>query len=669
MTQPRTGLEWYIDAGGRVEGPVSAAELRDRAAAGELSPTDSVSADRVTWMPAGGVPGLTFPAKPRRPLLETVVSGSVSAGAASARPAPPAVPATVEVEGYEIDDTPLGVGACGVVYRATHKKLRRVVALKTMLIPEKAPADLLARFQKESESLAKLQHPNIVAVYDSGECHTPRGQAYFAMELLDGEDLGARLDRDGPVPERTAWMIARQTAAALAHAAKHGIVHRDVKPANLFLVPPPTGVPLPEGVPFVKVTDFGLALNRDTGGDQRQSVAGVVIGTPVYMAPEQFAGSDVDVRADIYGLGGTVYHALTGAPAFDGRTMWDVMMKKSVSAPRLVPPISSETADLVASMLAIKPDDRPGGYTDLIARIDALPCMDTAQQCPVRLSPIVPRMPVPSPPGPLPEPPAVPPPVAAAVPMPLPLPVPAREPGPSRARWLYVLAAAALLGAGVAVLVWAFRGPPQERIEENPSPDPKPKHAPPPSLPLSQTQHLYKSGSLVGWVAPDGGVWKITTDDDKTPVLTGVGQAVRAFDPPPRFRVSLNIDPFEATQVDIVVATNDDPADAARWLIRIDRTVREGGTVAFGKLDGQGRFAPAGQVVTLAKKKGADEGRPYLELGYERADGRLTAYLGDKPIGRTPDDGLKAIELRLTATGGRVRIDNAELIDLGLKKK
>ncbi|MBN9119428.1 MAG: protein kinase, partial [Planctomycetes bacterium] len=372
VTQVRMALEWYIDAGGRVDGPVPADELRARAADGRLAPTDSVSTDRVTWVPANTVPDLTFPPRPRQPLLETVVAGS-----AHSAPAPesgPDVVPVVTVKGYEILDT-LGAGACGVVYKARQENLNRVLALKTVLMPDRATPELLGRFQKEAVSLAKLHHPNIVAVYDSGMCEKPGGQAYFAMELLDGEDLGARIDRAGPLPESVVWPIARQTAAALAHAAKNKIIHRDVKPANLFLVPPPTGFPLPDGVPMVKVTDFGLALSR-AEGDQRQSVAGTVLGTPVYMAPEQFAGSDVDERADIYGLGCTVYHALTGAPPFDGRTVWDVMMKKSAPPPRLAPPISPETADLVASMLAIAPDDRPRDYTELLARIDALPCVD-----------------------------------------------------------------------------------------------------------------------------------------------------------------------------------------------------------------------------------------------------------------------------------------------------
>src|SRR5215207_9689352 len=134
--------EWYIHADGRVEGPISLGELNDRAAGGELAPTDSVSADRMTLVPANTVPGLTFPPRPRRPLTQTVVSGSVYATPADAAVESADAP-VVSVNGYAILDR-LGAGACGVVYKARQEKLNRIVALKTVLVPDKAPADLLS---------------------------------------------------------------------------------------------------------------------------------------------------------------------------------------------------------------------------------------------------------------------------------------------------------------------------------------------------------------------------------------------------------------------------------------------------------------------------------------------------------------------------------------------
>ncbi len=641
VTPTRMTLEWYIDAGGRIEGPVSVDELRARAVAGELSPTDSVSADRVTWVPANTVPELTFPARPRRPLTETVVSGSIGAGVAAGTvpdPGPSTVP-VVSVEGYQILGT-LGTGACGVVYKALHEKLNRVVALKTVLVPEKATTELINRFHLEARALARLQHPNIVALYDSGMCTTPAGQAFFAMELLDGEDLGARLDRAGAMDERVAWMIVRQAAAALAHAAENGIIHRDVKPANLFLVPPPTGFMLPPDVPMVKMTDFGLALSS-AEGDQRQSVAGTLLGTPVYMAPEQFAGSDVDVRADIYSLGCTLYHMLAGAPPFDGRTVWDVMMKKSVAAPRLGPPVSSATAGLVELMLAIEPEQRPPDYKDLIGRIDALPGMD-AGQCSVRVTaPSTRAMPEPIPPPP--------------VPVPGPGPV-SRGGTPIAARghswrWAYALAALVLLaGVGAAVLIAVFQ---REREWD----------------PTGEGQILFHPKQAERWHG-EGGVWKLEDDPEGSPALTGVGPATRQFDAPvANFRMTLSIDPYQAKRVDVVLATSADPPEkATRWLIRLDPAT--GAT--FGKQVGPGEFKPIGTAAPIPSPQDlkARGSVLYHEIKYQRAGGKLRAWFRGQFLGQASiDDDVRATEIRLEAIGGAIRLTEATLEELTERKK
>jgi serine/threonine protein kinase len=637
--------EWYIDADGRVEGPVPVGELRDRAATGRLRPTDRVSADRVQWVPAGTVSGLTFPTpKPRQALLETVVASSVRPGDPAPATGPSVIP-VVSVRGYKLLDT-LGSGAYGVVYKALHEELKRVVALKTVLMPDRSSADLIDRFRQEAVALARLQHPNIVSVFDSGPCTTPSGQVYFAMELLDGEDLAARIDRAGPLDERTAWLVARQTAAALAHAAKHGVVHRDVKPANLFLVPPPTGFPLPPDVPMVKVTDFGLALTRGSGGDPRQTAAGVLVGTPVYMAPEQFAGSDVDSRADVYSLGATVYHALTGHPPFDGRTVWEVMQQKSGPAPHLAPPVSAATADLVAAMMAADAAARPADYADLIARIDALPFLEGPYSCSV-LPTVSGRIPAVLPPTGSPVPALVPPPA---------LPPPARR----RGRWVYGVAAVLLVGAavGIAAVSGAFNRP-VTQMKAPDVPDPSTKRA---TYVTGEQRLLYVSESLMGWT-PDGGFWEIEQDKEMTQVIAGKGGVVRALSPPPNFRVTLSLDPQQASTVEVVVAvTGGPPASETRWLVRVDQ--KDG--VAFGKRVGAGAFEPVGAVVPLpTPKELADESRrPYLEIRYERSGGTLAAWFRGHSIGRTPDAGLRTTEFRLHATGGPVRIDYAALDEL-----
>ncbi len=484
-------------------------------------------------MPADTVPGLAFPPapppEPRRPLVETVAAANNLTD--SSPPAGPTFAPLDFVPGYDLRGT-LGTGACGVVYRAVQKKLNRVVALKTVLMAQNTTADVLARFDQEAVSLARLQHPNIVAVYDCG--HTD-GRAYFAMELLDGEDLSKRLDRDGPLDERTAWLIARQTAAALDHAAKHGVIHRDVKPANLFLVPPPTGFPLPAGVPMVKVTDFGLALTQrgPDDSDTTQTAAGMILGTPVYMAPEQFRGETVDPRADVYSLGATVFHVLTGRLPFDGRTVFDVMSKKHEPPPRLAPPVSAETTELVAAMMATDARDRPADYAELIARIDALPCLDGAFSYTGL-------------------------PAAASAARPAPV-----APPPKRRRRVHVALAAALLVVVAAVALVIITRPARPAVFAD-----------------GADEALYDGKSALGW---QGQGWTVERDDEKARVLAGQGEAARALHSMAHFRVTLRIDLHRADAVEVVVAAGDG-ADATRWLVRLDR--RSG--AAFGKRAGAG---------------------------------------------------------------------------------
>src|SRR5262245_37213355 len=160
------------------------------------------------------------------------------------------------IPGYEILDV-LGRGGMGVVYRARQTALDRLVAVKTVLLSHLTRADAIARFEKEARTVARFRHPNIVTAFDFGR---HEGRLFFVMELLEGQTLEEHIARSGRVEEAVAWGLVRQVASALAHAARTGIVHRDVKPANLFLVEPPAGSTLPGGLPMVKVTDFGLVL-------------------------------------------------------------------------------------------------------------------------------------------------------------------------------------------------------------------------------------------------------------------------------------------------------------------------------------------------------------------------------------------------------------------------
>ena len=277
---------------------------------------------------------------------------------------------------YEILSV-LGKGGMGVVYESKQLNLGRTVALKTVLVSRMGSASALSRFEQEARTVAQLQHPNIVGGYDFGRSD---GRVFFAMELVQGEELADLIKRKGSLDERLAWGIARQTAAGLAHAANHGVVHRDIKPGNLLLVEPPEGVPFPPYTPLVKIADFGLAIltNADESGTRLTS-DNTTVGSPHYMAPEQFQQSDVDLRADIYSLGATVFQMLSGKPPFDGSNLTQIMAGKLAGRltplEELRPGLSPGTYELLGRMMAQSAEDRPESYPELLSLIDNL-CPD-----------------------------------------------------------------------------------------------------------------------------------------------------------------------------------------------------------------------------------------------------------------------------------------------------
>ena len=280
---------------------------------------------------------------------------------------------TETIPDYEILSV-LGKGGMGVVYEAKQLTLGRTVALKTVLVSRMGSASALSRFELEARTVAQLQHPNIVGGYDFGRND---GRVFFAMELVEGEELATLVKRSGTLDERQAWGIARQTAAGLAHAANHGVVHRDIKPGNLLLVDPPEGIPFPPGMPLVKIADFGLAIltNSEDSGTRLTS-DNTTVGSPHYMAPEQFQQSDVDLRADIYSLGATLFQMLSGKPPFDGSNLTQIMAGKLAGRltplEELRPGLSPGTYELLDQMMAQSAEDRPASYPELIALIDEL---------------------------------------------------------------------------------------------------------------------------------------------------------------------------------------------------------------------------------------------------------------------------------------------------------
>ena len=280
---------------------------------------------------------------------------------------------TETVPGYEILGV-LGQGGMGVVYRARQLSLKRIVALKTVLVTQLGDAAARLRFEKEAQAVARLVHPHIIAAYDFGH-HA--GRMYFAMELVEGEDVLRRIARRGPLDEWTAWGIVRQAAAGLAHAAEQGIVHRDIKPANLLLVAAPAGFPLAAGLPLVKIADFGLArMAASADVEPRLTSVGMTVGSPNYMPPEQLGGETVDQRADIFALGASAFQMLSGKTPLSGKTLAEIFAHRlggqteSIQAVR--PQVSRESAALIAAMMAPDPRQRIADYRELVRRIDAL---------------------------------------------------------------------------------------------------------------------------------------------------------------------------------------------------------------------------------------------------------------------------------------------------------
>jgi WD40 repeat protein/tetratricopeptide (TPR) repeat protein len=259
--------------------------------------------------------------------------------------APAAAPERPAVPGFEIL-AELGRGGMGIVYKARQTALKRLVALKMILSGAHAGPQELARFRAEAEAVARLQHPNIVQVFEVGEHN---GLPFFALEFVDGGSLDRTL-KDTPLPSAEAAHLVATLARAVHVAHERGIVHRDLKPANILLVsdggvsgewsPDTTRHPTPHPSPLTthqpKVTDFGLAKRLDDPSGQTHS--GAVVGTPSYMAPEQAGGrvKEVGPAADVYALGAILYECLTGRPPFRGASVFDTLEQVLTREP--VPP-------------------------------------------------------------------------------------------------------------------------------------------------------------------------------------------------------------------------------------------------------------------------------------------------------------------------------------------
>jgi serine/threonine-protein kinase len=300
---------------------------------------------------------------------------------------------------YEVKER-LGVGGMAVVYRAVQSSLGREVALKVLAPALTEDVEFLKRFENEARSLASLDHPNILAIIDFD---TIEGTTFLTMPLARGGSFEEVVEK-GPMDPGTAWTrFLRPVADALGHAHQAGIVHRDLKPSNVLVHS--------DGRPLL--ADFGLA--RLSAGASQLTEAGIAVGTPGYMAPEQVLGKQVDARADIYAYAAMVFRALTGRLPFTGDSAMEIAIatvrSPIPSATALRHELPDELDQFMLRALAKDPAQRPSTMAELVALLNKVPQRRSA---PSRVTPVPAAPPAP----PAPTPPPAPPPPSAATPAP-----------------------------------------------------------------------------------------------------------------------------------------------------------------------------------------------------------------------------------------------------------
>ncbi len=271
----------------------------------------------------------------------------------------------LRIGGYEILDR-LGAGGMGTVFKARHRRMKRIVAIKVLSRDVSRPESFVQRFQREVETIAQLNHPNIVMAYDAGEDEIGH---FLVMEFIEGRDLASEVQRSGPFSALQAIETILQAARGLEYAHSKGIIHRDVKPANL----------LKDRSGVVKVADLGLARLYAPGSSEGISSitqSGGIVGTVDFMSPEQaFDSTTIDHRADIYSLGGTLYYLLIGQPPYVAPSLMGLLLKHSAADVPLLrtirPDVPAELEAIYLRMMAKSPDDRYASLLDVIHDLEA----------------------------------------------------------------------------------------------------------------------------------------------------------------------------------------------------------------------------------------------------------------------------------------------------------
>ncbi len=269
-----------------------------------------------------------------------------------------------EIPGYEIIEK-IGKGSMGLVFKAKQTSVDRVVAVKVLLDSLALNKEFIKRFDREAKIAAKLSHNNIVNAIDAGEVE---GHHFFVMEYVEGATIKDELDKNKVFDEKVAIKIVMAVAEAMRHAHERGLIHRDIKPENVMLTKDGN----------VKLADLGLA--RPTADENwAMAEAGMAIGTPYYISPEQVRGQvDVDIRGDIYSLGATFYHMVTGRVPYTGETPQEVMRKHVDKNANLIPPdhintrLSSGVGVVIETMMARNRDNRYSNPDDVILDLKCL---------------------------------------------------------------------------------------------------------------------------------------------------------------------------------------------------------------------------------------------------------------------------------------------------------
>ena len=289
-----------------------------------------------------------------------------------------APPASLVFGDFEVEQRPdgfyweLGHGAMGVTYLAIDKVLHRRVALKVIEVPATARSSqaMRERFLREARAAAALRHPNVAAVFQFG-ASPDASHCYYAMEVVEGETLEARVRRDGPLNAKSALEIAIQITRALMAAAAHGLIHRDLKPGNIMLTRGDTDTAEPE----VKVIDFGLAKAIADAGGETDLTHGEFVGTPNFASPEQFGSGPVDARSDIYSLGATLWFALTGLAPHSGSTIEEIRDRQTrddLPVEQLVArKVPEPIIKLLRCTLAVDPARRPASARELMEALES----------------------------------------------------------------------------------------------------------------------------------------------------------------------------------------------------------------------------------------------------------------------------------------------------------